>query len=195
MNRSPFSFKGLLIGAAMSLAVGLAAPYGLAFTYFRMGFNPSSQGAIFFFLVLLVVNILFGLVRRHFTLSRADLVLVYCMLLMAVTAPTWGLMFFLLGTMVYPYYYATPENRYAELIHDHIPTWMVPQDMQAIMYYYEGLRLRQTGRPGRTLHRHLPRRLPPGARRQLVLPQLPGTCCRAIDDGGRRGGRPHLPGE
>ena len=139
MNRSPFSFKGLLIGAAMSLAVGLAAPYGLAFTYFRMGFNPSSQGAIFFFLVLLVVNILFGLVRRHFTLSRADLVLVYCMLLMAVTAPTWGLMFFLLGTMVYPYYYATPENRYAELIHDHIPTWMVPQDMQAIMYYYEGL--------------------------------------------------------
>ena len=124
----------------MSLAVGLVAPYGLAFTYFHIGFNPSSPGAIFLFLVLLlVVNVLCSLVRGHFTLSRADLVLVYCMLLMAVTTPTWGLMFFLLGTMVYPYYYATPENRYAELIHDHIPTWMVPQDMQSIMHFYEGL--------------------------------------------------------
>jgi hypothetical protein len=139
MTRSPFSIKGLLIGAAMSLAVGLAAPYGLALEYFRMGFNPSSQGAIFFFISLLVVNILFGLVRRQFTLSRADLVLVYCMLLMAVTVPTWGLMFFLLGTMVYPYYYATPENGYAELFHDHIPSWMVPQDLEAISHYYEGL--------------------------------------------------------
>ena len=123
----------------MSLAVGLAAPYGLALEYFRMGFNPSSQGALFFFLVLVVVNLLFGFVRRQFTLSRADLVLVYSMLLMAVTVPTWGLMFFLIGTMVYPYYYATTENRYAELFHDHIPEWMVPQDMQAIMHYYEGL--------------------------------------------------------
>ncbi len=124
----------------MSLAVGLVAPYGLAFTYFHIGFNPSSPGAIFLFLVLLlVVNVLCSLVRGHFTLSRADLVLVYCMLLMAVTTPTWGLMFFLLGTMVYPYYYATPENRYAELLHDHIPTWMVPQDMQSIMHFYEGL--------------------------------------------------------
>ena len=26
----------------MSLAVGLAAPYGLAFTYFRMGFNTAA---------------------------------------------------------------------------------------------------------------------------------------------------------
>ena len=123
----------------MSLAVGLVAPYGLAFTYFHIGFNPSSPGAIFFFLIFLLVNVLFSLVRCRFTLSRADLVLVYCMLLMAVTTPTWGLMFFLLGTMVYPYYYATPENRYADLLHDHIPTWMVPQDMQSIMHYYEGL--------------------------------------------------------
>ena len=139
MNRSPFSIRGLLIGATVSLAVGLAAPYGLALEYFRMGFNASSQGAIFFFLVVLVVNVIFGLLKATFTLSRADLVLIYCMLLMAVTVPTWGLMFFLLGTMVYPFYYATPENRFAELFHDHIPSWMVPQDMRAIHHYYEGL--------------------------------------------------------
>jgi hypothetical protein len=35
--------------------------------------------------------------------------------------------------------YATPENGYAELFHDHIPSWMVPQDLEAISHYYEGL--------------------------------------------------------
>ena len=58
---------------------------------------------------------------------------------MAVTVPTWGLMFFLIGTIVYPYYYATPENRFEELFYDHIPDWMVPQSLSAIKGYYEGL--------------------------------------------------------
>ena len=61
------------------------------------------------------------------------------MLLMAVTVPTWGLMFFLIGTIVYPFYYATPENRFEELFYDYIPQWIVPQDLEAIKGYYEGL--------------------------------------------------------
>ena len=139
-RKSPFSLRGLLIGVALSLAIGLLAPYAVVFNYFWIGFNPSSPAALFFFFVLtFVVNAIVGLVSRRFELSRADLVLIYCMLLMAVTVPTWGLMFFLIGTLVYPFYYATPENNYAELFYDHIPTWMVPQDFQAIKDYYEGL--------------------------------------------------------
>ena len=138
--KSPFSLQGLLVGTALSIVIGLVAPYGLVFQYFLIGFNPSSPGAIFFFFILtLFVNAILALIRRHFALSRADLVLIYCMLLMAVTMPTWGLGFFLIGTMIYPYYYATPENRFAELFHDLIPTWMAPQDMHAIEYFYEGL--------------------------------------------------------
>ena len=140
MQRSPFSLRGLLIGVALSLAVGLVAPYAIVFNYFWIGFNPSSPAAIFFlFILTFVVNAIVGLLSRRFELSRADLVLIYCMLLMAVTVPTWGLMFFLIGTIVYPFYYATPENKFADLFYDHIPAWMVPQDSQAIKDYYEGL--------------------------------------------------------
>jgi hypothetical protein len=140
MHKSPFSLRGLLIGVVLSLAIGLLAPYGIVFNYYWIGFNPSSPGALFFFFVLtFIVNTIVGLISRHFELSKADLVLIYCMLLMAVTVPTWGLMFFLIGTLVYPFYYATPENNYAELFYDSIPTWMVPQDFQAIKDYYEGL--------------------------------------------------------
>jgi len=140
MRSSPFSLRGLLIGTALSLAIGLLAPYGIVFNYFWIGFNPSSPGALFFLFVLaFIVNSIVGLIGRRFELAKADLVLIYCMLLMAVTVPTWGLMFFLIGTMVYPFYYATPENNYADLFYDYIPAWMVPQDYQAIKDYYEGL--------------------------------------------------------
>ena len=140
MPESPFSLRGLLIGTVLSLAIGLLAPYAIVFNYYWIGFNPSSPAAIFFlFALTFVANAIVGLLSRHFELSKADLVLIYCMLLMAVTVPTWGLMFFLIGTIVYPFYYATPENQYASLFFDHIPTWMVPQDMRAIKAYYEGL--------------------------------------------------------
>ena len=140
MRRSPFSLRGLLAGVVLSLGLGALAPYGVVFNYFWIGFNPSSPGALFFFFVLaFVVNAIVGLIGRRFEFSKADLVLIYCMLLMAVTVPTWGLVFFLIGTLVYPFYYATPENNYEGLFHDFIPSWMVPQDQQAIKDYYEGL--------------------------------------------------------
>ena len=137
---SPFSMRGLLTGVILSIAIGVIAPYGIVFNYYWIGFNPSSPGALFFFFVLtFVVNAIVAVLARNFQLSKADLVMIYCMLLMAVTVPTWGLMFFLIGTLVYPFYYATPENNYVELFHDFIPSWMVPQDFQAIKDYYEGL--------------------------------------------------------
>jgi hypothetical protein len=138
--RSPFTLKGLAVGAVLSLAIGWIGPYGYMLNYFLLGFNPSSPGAIFFFLLLtLGINVMLGVVRRRFALSRADLILIYCMLLMAVTVPTWGLLFFLVGTMVYPFYFATPENNFTNLLHDHIPTWIAPQSESAITGFYEGL--------------------------------------------------------
>jgi len=139
VSKSAFSFKGLTLGAALCVAIGIVAPFVTVFQYYLIGYNPSSPGAIFFFACVLFVNIIVGYLGRRFELSKADLVLIYCMLLMAVTVPTWGLMFFLIGTIVYPYYYATSENNFAELFYDHIPSWMVPQDLEAITGYYEGL--------------------------------------------------------
>ena len=117
MPKSLFSIKGLLTGIALSLAVGLLAPYGVVFNYYWVGFNPSSPGALFLFFVLtFAVNGFVALLGRHFALSKADLVLIYCMLMMAVTVPTWGLMFFLIGTIVYPFYYATPGKRLRRVV-------------------------------------------------------------------------------
>ena len=139
MSKSPFSLKGLGIGTLLCLAIGVVAPYAAVFSYHRIGFNPSSPGALFFFACVLFANVAVAFLGRRLALSKPDLVLIYCMLLMAVTVPTWGLMFFLIGTLVYPFYFATPENRFEDLFFDYIPQWMAPRDPEAIKGYYEGL--------------------------------------------------------
>ena len=101
--------------------------------------QPLLSGALFFFACVIFANIVVAFLGRRLALSKPDLVLIYCMLLMAVTVPTWGLMFFLIGTLVYPFYFATPENRFEDLFFDYIPQWMVPRDPEAIKGYYEGL--------------------------------------------------------
>ena len=137
---SPFSLKGLLTGTALSVFIGLVGTYGMMHAYAEIGFNPSSPAAIFLFLVVtLFVNSVLRLAARPLALSRADLVLVYAMMLMSLTVPTWGFLFFLFGTMVWPFYHATPENRFGEMYLDWIPEWIAPHDLTAIKHYYEGL--------------------------------------------------------
>ena len=136
---SGFSLRGLFIGVLLCVGVGLVAPYWAVFTYNGVGFAPASPGAILFLMVTVLASAAVGLISRRLSLSKADLVLIFCMLLVAITVPTWGTMFFLIGTMVYPFYFATPENRFADLLHPYIPSWIVPQDVQAIKDYYEGL--------------------------------------------------------
>ena len=136
---SRFSLRGLIIGVLLCVGVGLVAPYWAVFTNNGVGFAPASPGAILFLMVTVLASAVVGLISRRLSLPKADLVLIFCMLLVAITVPTWGTMFFLIGTMVYPYYFATSENRFADLLHPHIPSWIVPQDVQAIKDYYEGL--------------------------------------------------------
>ncbi len=85
--KSAFSWKGLLVGSLFSLFIGIAAPYGAIILQGSWwGFNSSSPGAICSFFVLTFgVNVLVGLIGRQHSLKKADLVMVYAMLLMAVS--------------------------------------------------------------------------------------------------------------
>jgi hypothetical protein len=54
--------------------------------------------------------------------------------------PGVGLTGYVLGVIATPYYFATPENRWAEFFHPHIPRWVAPlNDDNRIDYLYEGL--------------------------------------------------------
>ena len=121
-GRSPFTWKGLAVGTAGALAIGIGAPYGVMLLKGSfMARNSSSPAAIFlFFLLVFFGNALLGGLRRTLALTRADLVLVYSMLLMAVAVPTQAFVGYLIPVISGLYYYATPENKWAELFFPHV---------------------------------------------------------------------------
>ena len=76
------------------------------------------------------VLIVFGnqIFRRYsrIALTRNELLVVLSMGLVGAAVPAYGLTSFFLGMISVPYYRATPENQWADLIHPHLPRWLTP---------------------------------------------------------------------
>ncbi len=144
MNRrdpGAVTIRALVSGALLAALLGVAAPYeNLLISGSPMHFDYSTPGAVFFFLLFLViVNPVAALLRWHWRFSGAELATVYVMAAVACTLPTEGLIAKLLPRISSGIYFSTPENGWAEQILPHIPEWMRVTDPQAIKWFYEGL--------------------------------------------------------
>ena len=103
-------------------------------------FSMLSPGMIFssFILVLSLGNFLSTLWRRSAALNRRELLVVYVMMIVASAIPEMGLAEELLPIIAGAFYYATPENQWAELFHPYIKDWLVVRDSEAIQQFFEG---------------------------------------------------------
>ena len=139
--KSPFTAKGLVVGCFLSLFAGAGAVYGRILVGGSWwGLNASAPGAIFlFFILTFFVNTLLHSIWRPLALGRGDLVLIFAMLVMALTLPTQNFIVHVFHMIVAPLYGASPENRWEEILQPHIPGWIAPYDEEAIRLFYEGL--------------------------------------------------------
>ena len=95
-------------------------------------------GAVFLLFVLtLILNPLLKLIHPRAGLNRGELLVVYVMMVMASPIPTLFVGKFL-SAISYPYYYATPENEWRELIHPYIPDWLMVHNVDIVRKFYEG---------------------------------------------------------
>ena len=96
--------------------------------------------ALFFpFLTVAILSVLANRWRPGAGLSRGELLVVLGMGLVGMTIPYDGIMKYLIQTLAVPYYFASPENGWELYLHDHIPTWLVPQNTHgAMVSFVEG---------------------------------------------------------
>ena len=108
--------------------VGGWGPWGVCMLRGTLMFQwPTAPGAQFLLLVVVLVgNHLVGRCWPGARLSRAELTLVAVMMIVAAALPTTGLMSYLFNSMAGAYYYATPENPWAERVLPHMNTALVP---------------------------------------------------------------------
>ena len=137
---SGLSIQAFFWGSVLSLAACLGALHSTFINASWMALNISVPIAFFaFFLFVGLLNPLLGRVYPRLRLGRPELGVVFIMAMMGATVPTEGYVEHLLPKIASVYYYATPENEWAELIHPHLPGWLVPQDGLAVRHFFEGL--------------------------------------------------------
>ena len=93
-----------------------------------------------------IVNLFFGVllntllkrIRPQLALSRAQLLVIYQMLVMLCLVSGHNPMDFILGILAHPFWFATFENEYAALFHRYIPTWFTIQDKSVLTGFFEG---------------------------------------------------------
>lgn len=136
----PPGLRAYITGAALCAFVGVGTATNMMVIHGSyMAIDFSAAAAVFLFFVWTAgVNPLLGRVRRQWAYRRDELRVMYVMMLVACAIPTMGVVAQLLPIITSPFYFATAENSWAEMIQPHIPSWLVPEGTKTIRDFYEG---------------------------------------------------------
>jgi len=141
LSSSRISLRAMLTGMLLCGVIAACLPYAeFVLKGTQLGLNSATPAAFFLLFVLLViVQPLLGSVRRTWLFSRAELLVITVMMMVATAIPTRGFTGMALAVISGVFYYATPENNWDEKLIPDIPNWIVPQDAEAVHMFYEGL--------------------------------------------------------
>ena len=135
------TFRAVALGLSIVIFTNLWVTYAEAVvksTRLNLAYFQLPLLALFVLLVVFL-NPLLKLCRQRLAFSPAELLAVVAIGIVGSVVPGSGITGFFLGIITSPFYFATPENQWAEFYHPHLSTWMVPTDREALRMFYEGL--------------------------------------------------------
>ena len=140
-TRTGLTLRAFLLGVVMVAIVTVGAPFSsfiLNSTYLATNYFP--LGAVFpFFVLVAIVNVALKAIKPGWAFKPAELIASFMMGLVAAAVPTYGLTGYLISVNAAPYYFASPENRWSDYFHEHIPAWICPTDVEAMKWFFEGV--------------------------------------------------------
>lgn len=139
-NSQPTRWRALLVGLFLSSFIGVVSPYNeMMVNGSRLALSSLTPAAFFLFFIWLVfVNPLLQLIRTSWGFRRSELLLIFSMMMVATAIPTRGVTGIMLSMISGPYYYASNENQWADLVLPYIKSWMVLHDTEGLRHFYEG---------------------------------------------------------
>ena len=90
--------RGFVVGCLMAAILAIAVPYGgMVVKGSRLGLSACTPAAFFlFFVFLLTVQVVLGVLKRSWLLKPGELIVVFIMMMMATAIPTRGVVGMLL---------------------------------------------------------------------------------------------------
>jgi len=135
------TLRAIAVGGILCALLTAGEPYGVLVVHGSpLCADFSTGGAIFlFFLLVFTVNALLRWIGPRFGLSTAELLTVYVMLVLASAIPSWGFTMNMMGLSGGLRYFASPENRWSELILPYVREWVTPTNESALRFFFQGL--------------------------------------------------------
>jgi len=138
------TWRAVLVGALCVVFISIGAPFGsikMRGSYMALDF--SLPAAVFtMFLLSLLVSLVRVATRGRSLLNRSEMLVAYSMMAVATAICTMGLTAYILPMLGTPVYYASPENRWQEVLLPKTPEWIMLSregvGADVIRFFYEG---------------------------------------------------------
>ena len=135
------TFRSVALGLSIVVLTNLWVTYAGAViisSRFNLSYFQLTLLAPFVLLVG-VANPLLKRFRQRLVFSPSELLTIVAIGIVGSVVPGSGITGFFMGIISSPFYFATPENQWADFYHPHLSSWMVPTDREALRVFYEGL--------------------------------------------------------
>ena len=133
--------SALLTGFAFVVLIAVMTPYNeMLVKGSRLGLSSLTPAAFFLFFILsLFINPVLNRINASWSFTKPELLLVFAMMMVATAIPTRGVTGPLLSMISGAHYYASPENRWADLVLPHTKDWITVQQGDGLRHFYEGV--------------------------------------------------------
>lgn len=134
------TLRAVLAGVVGITLLSLVNPYTCWVMYtWSVGSGQLLNSAVFVLFLLVAANTALARVWPSRAFSRAELLVVYAMLCVALGLLQQGGLPYLVAIITYPFYAATPENQWQHLIWPHIPLHFRVAGAEAVDWLWEGM--------------------------------------------------------
>lgn len=137
--QSPITGRATLIGIVL---IPFNSYWILHLSYIWDSNRPTSLALLFNVLFTLIVLIAISEVLRRFRpkwgLTQTELLTIYAMLCQASVFAGRDMLQVLIPLLGNGFWYATPENEWGQLFHQHLPEWLVVGKQEVLRGFYEG---------------------------------------------------------
>ena len=140
-ERQGITVRAFVVGALLTVCVNLLPAYSAYIVHSsRMVFAHLPMATMVVFTVLAwPLNVLAGRLNPKWALSQGEMIVVFSMGWIAGAIPAANFMGLFIGGIAAPYYYASPENQWADYLLDGLPKWAVPPNQAEQMgWFFEG---------------------------------------------------------
>ncbi|MBI4553357.1 MAG: hypothetical protein HY710_13925 [Candidatus Latescibacteria bacterium] len=137
------TLRSLVIGLLLTVFMSVWIPYNSWIIHSSpLDFEHLSAGLLVPYLfIVIVVNGCLRRVAPRRVLTASELIVILSIGLVASAIPSnGGFMGYFIATISTPYYFASPENQWAEVFFRYLPSWLVGDNThRAMQWFYEGL--------------------------------------------------------